>query len=297
MRGTLRQSEAERVFSAHRGLLQAVAYRVLGSVTDAEDVVQDAWLRWSRVDAAGVKDAEGYLVRVTTRLAIDRLRSARVRRESYVGPWLPEPMLTAPDVADDVAQADSVSTAMLLVLETLSPVERAVFVLGEVFGYGTAEIARIVGRSDAAVRQIAHRAKHAVHARRRRYDSDPATRRVATERFLAACAGGDLKALMAILAPDVTLVSDGGGFTLAPRKPIHGLERVARAIVVLSRQLPEGSDASVLDVNGGPAIVVYSGRTPVLAVMPHLVDGAIATLHVVSNRHKLTGVTQVTARH
>jgi RNA polymerase sigma-70 factor (ECF subfamily) len=286
----VRQAGAERVFVEHRGLLHAVAYRVLGSVTEAEDVVQDAWLRWSRVDPAAVSDAEGYLVRVTTRLAVVRLRSARVRRESYVGPWLPEPMLTSPDVAENVVLADSVSTAMLLVLEALSPVERAVFVLSEAFGYSHAEIAGFTGRSDASVRQIAHRARQAVGARRHRYDTDPEVRQQVTERFLAACLGGDLNALMEVLAPDVILVSDGGGFTGAPRKPIHGTVYVARAIVVLSKRRPAGSTAQVLQVNGGPGIVIYSGRTPVLALTLHLADGAIKEMHVVSNPEKLHGV-------
>ncbi|MDF2710358.1 MAG: polymerase, sigma-24 subunit, subfamily [Nonomuraea muscovyensis] len=284
------RSTTEHRFAEHRALLHAVAYRVLGSVTEAEDVVQDAWLRWSRVDTATVSDAEGYLVRVAIRLAIDRLRSARVRRESYVGPWLPEPMLTSPDVAEDVMLADSVSTAMLCVLETLSPLERAVFVLSEAFGYSHAEIARCVGRSDAAVRQIAHRAKRAVEARRRRYDTDQATRQQATERFLAACLGGDVTALIEVLAPDVTMVSDGGGVTGAPRKAIHGHEYVARAIVILSRRMPDDARARVSQVNGGPGIVVHSGPTPVLAITLHLVKGAVETVHVVSNPAKLTGV-------
>jgi RNA polymerase sigma-70 factor (TIGR02957 family) len=286
----VRPIETERVFAEHRGLLYAVAYRVLGSVTEAEDVVQDAWLRWSRVDSSAVSDAEGYLVRVTTRLAVDRLRSARVRRESYVGPWLPEPLLTSPDVAENVVLADSVSTAMLLLLEALSPVERAVFVLSEAFGYSHAEIAGFTGRSDASIRQIAHRARKAVSARRHRYDTDPEVRQQVTERFLEACLGGDLNALMEVLAPDVILVSDGGGFTGAPRKPIRGIVYVARAIVVLSKRRPAGSDARLLHVNGGPGIVIYSGRTPVLALTLHLADGAIQEVHVVSNPEKLRGV-------
>jgi RNA polymerase sigma-70 factor (TIGR02957 family) len=284
------RSEAERSFAEHRSLLRAVAYRVLGSVTEAEDVVQDAWLRWSRVDVATVADVEGYLVRVATRLAIDRLRSARVRRESYVGPWLPEPMLTSPDIAEDVVLADSVSTAMLFVLEALSPLERAVFVLSEAFGYSNSEIARFVGRSDAAVRQVAHRAKKAVAARRRRYDTDQATRQEATERFLAACLDGDVTALMKTLAPDVTMVSDGGGVTGAPRKPIHGREYVARAIAILSRRMPDDSYAEVLQVNGGPGVVIRAGRTPVLAITLHFLNGAIETVHVVSNPEKLTDI-------
>lgn len=285
-----RRSVADRAFAEYRDLLRAVAYRVLGSVTDAEDVVQDAWLRWRRVDPASVVDAEGYLVRVATRLAIDRLRSARVRRESYVGPWLPEPMLTSPDVADDVLLAESVSTAMLLVLESLSPMERAVFVLGEAFGYRNADIARIVGRSHATVRQIAHRARKAVDERRQRYDVDQETILRATERFRDVCVGGDVRALLEILAPDVTIMSDGGGLTGAPRKPIHGRTYVAKAIVVLAKRRPVDSRAEVLQVNGAPGLVIYSGRTPVLAVTLHLVDGAIRTVHVVSNPEKLTGV-------
>jgi RNA polymerase sigma-70 factor (ECF subfamily) len=288
----LEQPEAERLFAEHRGLLQAVAYRVLGSVADAEDVVQDAWLRWSRVDIAGVNDAEGYLVRVATRLAIDRLRSARVRRESYVGPWLPEPMLTSPDIAEDVVLADSVSTAMLLVLEALSPMERAVFVLREAFGYSYAEIAGFVERGEATVRQIARRAKVAVEARRHRYDTDQATRQQATERFLAATLGGDLKALMEVLAPGVTLVSDGGGITAAPRKSIHGRQRVARALVIFAKRKPEDANAEMSQINGGPGIVIFSGRTPILAITLHLVDGVIETVHVVSNPEKLTGVVE-----
>jgi RNA polymerase sigma-70 factor (TIGR02957 family) len=288
----LEPPEAERLFGEHRGLLQAVAYRVLGSVTGAEDVVQDAWLRWSRVDTAGINDAEGYLVRVATRLAIDRLRSARARREFYVGPWLPEPMLTSPDIAEAVVLADSVSTAMLLVLEALSPMERAVFVLREAFGYSYAEIAGFVERSESTVRQIARRAKAAVGARRHRYDTDQATRQQATERFLAAAIGGDIKALMEVLAPEVTLVSDGGGITAAPRKTIRGLEWVARALVTFAKRKPEDAKAQVLQINGGPGIVIFSRRTPILAITLHLVDGFIETVHVVSNPEKLTGVVQ-----
>ncbi|MEV0800548.1 RNA polymerase sigma-70 factor [Kribbella sp. NPDC050281] len=279
-----------KTFAEHRGLLYAVAYRVLGSVAEAEDVVQDSWLRWSRVDPATVDDPEGYLVRVATRLAIDRLRSAAVRRESYVGPWLPEPMLTSPDAAEDVVRNDSVSTAMLLVLEALSPTERAVFVLNEAFGYSHTEIAHILGRQDADVRQLAHRARKAVAVRRRRYDTDRSTQRQVTEKFLAACLDGDVKALMKVLAPDVTLISDGGGLTGAPRKPIHGPAYVAQAFIVLSRRRPEGSRVEIRQVNGAPGFVITSGGTAVVAATFYLVDGAIDTIHVVSNPEKLTGV-------
>jgi hypothetical protein len=199
-------------------------------------------------------------------------------------------MLTSPDIADDVLLAESVSTAMLLVLEALSPIERAVFVLREAFGYSHAEIARFVGRREATVRQIAHRAKVAVEARRHRYDTDPVTRRQATQRFLAAAFGGDLNALMEVLAPEVTLVSDGGGITPAPRKTIHGLQRVARALVTNARRKPGDATAQVLQINGGPGIVIFSGPAPILAITLHLVDGLIEAVHVVSNPEKLTGI-------
>jgi RNA polymerase sigma factor (sigma-70 family) len=288
--GDVAADRRERAFAEHRGLLYAVAYRTLGSASEAEDVVQDAWLRWNRVDPDTVADPEAFLVRVSIRLAIDHLRSARVRRESYVGPWLPEPILTGPDIADDVVGAESISTALLVILETLSPPERAVFVLNEAFGYPYADIARLLGRREPAVRQLAHRARRAVEARRQRYDVDPLIRRQVAQRFLSATAGGDITALMAVLAPGVTLVSDGGGLTRAPRRPVHGARLVARAFVVLSRQLPADAVAYVHQVNGGPGIVVRSGGTPVLAITLHLADGVVETVHVVSNPHKLTGV-------
>ncbi|MEV0288948.1 RNA polymerase sigma factor SigJ [Kribbella sp. NPDC050820] len=280
-------------FTRHKGLLYAVAYRMLSSVADAEDVVQEAWLRWDEVDQATIEDPEAYLVKVTIRLSIDRVRSAAIRRESYVGPWLPEPMLTTPDAADDVVRADTVSTAMLLVLQALSPTERAVFILNEAFGYNLTEIAAILGRRDADVRQLAHRARAAVADRRRKYDADPATQQQVTERFLEACLGGDLKALMDVLAPDVTLISDGGGLTGAPRKPIHGPQYVAQAIILLSQRRPADSHVVLRHVNGAPGLVIYAGATPVIAATFHLVDGAIETIHVVSNPQKLTGVAEV----
>jgi RNA polymerase sigma-70 factor (ECF subfamily) len=281
---------AADVFDRHRGKLAAVAYRVLGRVGDVEDVVQDTWLRWSGVDPATVEDPEAYLVRVTTRLAIDRLRSAQARREQYVGPWLPEPMLTSPDVADQVALADSVSTAMLLVLESLSPLERAVFVLREAFGYSHAEIAGFVGRSEVSVRQTAARARAHVEEHRVRYDTDLATRTAVTERFLAACAGGDLRELIAVLAPGVELVSDGGGLAPAPRKVIEGLDLVSRALLTFAGRLPESPSIRLEQVNGGPAIVVYSAGVPSTAVILHLVDGLVRSIHLIANPQKLAGL-------
>ncbi|WP_144128243.1 RNA polymerase sigma factor SigJ [Catellatospora sichuanensis] len=275
------------VFEERRGLLQAVAYRVLGTVTDAEDIVQEAWLRWNGVDADKVDDPTAYLVKVTTRLAIDRLRSAQAQRVSYVGPWLPEPMLTSGDVADNVTLADTVSSAMLLVLETLSPLERAVFVLREAFGYSHAEIAGILDRSEDAVRQTAMRARDHVAAKHRKYDTDPMTRRRAAEFFMDACAGGDLATLMGILAPDVSLVCDGGGLAPAPRRAVRGMELVARALVTFAGRMPEDPSVELAEVNGGPAIIVRSGQTPAAVIMLHLVDGVVEEIHLVSNPEKL----------
>ena len=295
--------DATRVFDEHRDLLISVAYRVLGRVADAEDAVQEAWLRWSNVDPSEVADPRSFLVRVTTRLAIDRLRRVKARRESYVGPWLPEPMLTGCDVAEDVALAESVSMAMLVVLETLSPLERAVFVLREAFGMPHSEIAEILGRSEPAVRQLARRAREHVRERGHRFETDQTTRRQVTERFLQATTSGDLEALMGVLAPGVTLVADGGGLALAPRRPIHGADKVARFLVAIvaepqmARFLQSAGIEQVPDlhvhtvqVNGGPGIVVTSRGTPVSALLLDVSDGFVQTIHLVANPEKLSGV-------
>ncbi|MGP3959123.1 RNA polymerase sigma factor SigJ [Nonomuraea sp. 3N208] len=282
--------QATRIFAEHRGRLRAIAYRMLGRIGEAEDVVQDAWLRWSNADTAEVADPEAYLVRVVTRLAIDRLRSAQAQREQYVGPWLPDPVVTTPDIADEVALADTVSSAVLVLLESLTPLERAVFVLHEAFGYSYAEIAEMVGRSEASVRQTARRAREHVEQRRVRYDTDPATRAEVTERFLAAAAGGDLAGLMAVLAPDVRLVSDGGGKAPAPRQAIVGPRLVAQALARFAGRMPADPRTEIMELNGGPGIVVHSGDTPVVALTLHLVGGAVHTVHLVSNPDKLTGL-------
>jgi RNA polymerase sigma-70 factor (ECF subfamily) len=231
-----RPLDAAGVFDEHRGLLVSVAYRVLGSVSDAEDAVQDAWLRWSGVDHSKIANTRAFLVRVTTRLAIDRLRRAKARRESYVGPWLPEPVLTAPDVAEDVALAESISMAMLVVLETLSPLERAVFVLREAFSMPYTEIAEILGRKEEAVRQLARRAREHVQERRSRFEADQTAQRRVTERFLEATSSGDLETLMRVLAPGVALMADGGGRALAPRRPVRGAEKVARFLLSVATE-------------------------------------------------------------
>jgi RNA polymerase sigma-70 factor, ECF subfamily len=292
------------VFDEHRALLISVAYRILGSVTDAEDTVQEAWLRWSGVNSSDVRDPRAFLVRVTTRLAIDRLRRAKTRRESYVGPWLPEPILTGRDVAEDVALAESVSMAMLVVLETLSPLERAVFVLREAFGMSYAEIANVLGRKVEAVRQLGHRARNHVQERRARFDADQSEQRRVTERFLEATSTGDLEGLMAVLAPEVTLVADGGGRALAPRRPVRGAEKVARFLLAVATEermarflRSVGSEpvaanlrVHVSQVNGGPGILVVSGAKPISTLVLDVSDGVVRTIHLVANPEKLAGV-------
>src|SRR5688572_3024619 len=225
-----RMDSATEVFLAHRNLLFTVAYEMLGSAADAEDVLQETWLRWAEVDLDGVRNQRAYLVRIATRQALLRLRTLGRRKESYVGPWLPEPLLTAPDVAEDVALAESVSMAMLLVLETLTPTERAVFVLREVFDLGYDEVAAAVDKSPAAVRQIAHRARAHVAARRPRGVVSPAEARAALAAFQRAAETGDLQGLFAILAPDVVALSDGGGVKQAMLRPVVGADRVARSM-------------------------------------------------------------------
>ena len=278
---------ATRAFEEHRRYLQAVAYRLLGRVGEAEDVVQDAWLRWRDVDHASVDDPRAYLTQVTTRLAIDRLRRERRRRETYVGPWLPEPVELEPDAAERAELADSVEMALLVVLETLSPLERAVFVLREAFGEPYEEIARIVDRNEAAVRQLARRARQHIDERRPRFDADRGTRREVTARFLDAAAGGDVDALMELLAPDVTLVSDGGGVVRAALRPLEGAAAVARWLAgVAARPLPEPS-FEVVDLNGGPAGIVRSkGRTQA-AIVLGVEAGRIRAVYLVANPEKL----------
>jgi len=291
------------VFAAHRDLLVGVAYRMLGSATDAEDVVQDAWLRWSTVDPGTVEDVRAYLVTITTRLAVDRLRRVKARRESYIGSWLPEPVSTGPDVADHAELAGSVELALLVVLETLSPLERAVFVLREAFDLPFAEIAQIIGREEAATRQLARRAREHVQERRPRFEVDRSERRTITERFLAASASGDLDGLTRLLAEDVRLVSDGGGKARAPRRVIVGVDKVSRFLGSITR--PEAAPAflesvgaaptsaysfAVTDVNAGPAIVVNADGRPIVVLSLVVHAGRIAEIYLIANPEKLGAV-------
>jgi RNA polymerase sigma-70 factor (TIGR02957 family) len=291
----------QQVFHRHRNLLFSVAYRILGSAADAEDAVQDAWLKWSGADRSHVADPKAYLTRIVSNLALERLRSARHKRETYVGPWLPEPILTSGDTADAVTAAESVSMAMLVVLESLSPLERAVFVLREVFEFSHAEIAEAVERSEAAVRQVAHRAREHVHARRPRFAADRARQREVTERFFAAATGGDVNALLELLSPDVTLWTDGGGKVRQALRPVVGAQTVAAwfgAIGTISYQgvAPEDMTAELADLNGGPGIVFTApGRVIATVTFDFGADGRITAIHNVANPDKLQAVADGTA--
>jgi RNA polymerase sigma-70 factor, ECF subfamily len=280
------------VFDGHRRLLFDVAYRMTGSVADAEDLVQEAWLRWSTVDPTEVHNPKAYLVRTITNLSLNQLTSARARRERYVGPWLPEPLLTQPDASQEAEMAESVSMAMLVVLETLSPLERAVFLLHDVFGYSHGEIASIVDRPETAVRQTASRARAHVAARRPRFSTEEGVRAQAAERFLSACAGGDLAALMAVLAPDVVAWSDGGGRTSAALRPLVGADHVARWILgVLRKPVSQGVEMSIVSINGQPGLLGTAQGQPIGAVCLDVdADGRVVAVRFVVNPDKLGGL-------
>ncbi|MFD5703144.1 RNA polymerase sigma-70 factor [Streptomyces lasiicapitis] len=276
----------EDPYVTHRTLLFTVAYEMLGSAADAEDVLQESWLRWSGVDRAQVRDPRAYLVRLVTRQALNRLRTLSRSREDYVGEWLPEPLLTSPDVADDVELAESVSMAMLTVLETLGPTERAVFVLREVFEMPYGEIAEVVGKSPAAVRQIGRRARDHVAARQPRVRVSRSEQQAVVERFLLALRTGELQELLAVMAPDVVLITDGGGVVPAALAPLHGADQVARILAGAHRKASafaatpvwlNGEPAGRLDIAGEPTTVS-------LAVE----DGRVTRIYVVRNPGKLT---------
>ncbi|WP_199240038.1 MULTISPECIES: RNA polymerase sigma-70 factor [Kribbella] len=289
-----RPDPATEAFLAHRSLLFTVAYEMLGSAVDAEDVLQETWLRWAGVDLDTVQAQRAYLVRITTRQALLRLRTLGRRKESYVGPWLPEPLLTTPDVAEDVELADSVSMAMLLVLETLAPTERAVFVLREVFALAYDEIAEAVDKSPAAVRQIAHRARAHVADRRPRGAVSAAETREALAAFQWAVETGDLQRLFDILAPDVVLLGDGGGLVQAAVSPIVGADKVARVMAVGLPRLAEAS-LQLAQVNGHPALILrLNGEIDTVTAL-RIDDGLITGLYAVRNPEKLSHMEKETS--
>ncbi|MEV0728171.1 RNA polymerase sigma-70 factor [Polymorphospora sp. NPDC050346] len=279
-------------FLRHRSLLFTVAYEMLGSAADAEDVVQEAWLKWAGVDQAEVRDPRAYLVRVVTRKALDRLRTLIRRREEYVGPWLPEPLLTSPDVADDVELADSLSTAMLLVLETLTPTERAVFVLREVFDLGYDELAEAVGKTPAAVRQIAHRARTRVAERRPRGAASPAEARGALEAFQRAIETGDLQGLVDLLAPDVVALGDGGGVKQAMPRPVIGADKVARLMTAGLATVADRLSAELVQVNGWSALLLRLDGEIDSVMSVRVVEGLVTGMYTVRNPEKLSRILQ-----
>jgi RNA polymerase sigma-70 factor (ECF subfamily) len=274
-----------RAFLEHRELLFSIVYNMLSSVADTEDVLQETWLSWSTRE--GIENPRAYLVRIAVNAALARRTSINRRREEYYGPWLPEPVVSG---SDPVERAETVSMAMLVVLETLSPLERAVFVLHEVFGYAHAEIAEILDRSPAAVRQLAHRAREHVQARRPRFQADPQVRLEVTEKFIAAIVGGDLNALMEVLAPDVTLWGDGGGKARAAGlHPVQGRDKIARLIVGDADRRPIPSlDVRYRTVNGDPSALLLSGDTPFAVIVLDVDGDQITGIYAVTNPDKLS---------
>jgi RNA polymerase sigma-70 factor (ECF subfamily) len=285
---------ATETFVAHRNLLFTVAYEMLGSAADAEDVLQETWLRWVKIDVGQVRDQRAYLVRITTRQALNRLRSMKRRKEAYVGPWLPEPLLTTSDVAKDVELAESVSMALMLVLETLSQTERAVFVLREAFGISYDEIAAAVGKSPAAVRQIAHRARQHVDARRPRTVVSQSQARAAVEAFQRALETQDLQGLLDVLAPEVVAISDGGGLKQAAPRPIVGAEKVARFIIGALAKTDARLAVDPTVINGNPALVLRLDGELDGAMAVRVEDTRITGLYYVRNPDKLTHVESAT---
>ena len=289
---TTTDEHAER-FTLLRPLLFTIVYEILGSATESDDVLQDSYLRWAEVDLATVRDTKSYLAQLVTRQALKALRASARRREDYVGPWLPEPLLLDDrDASADVVLAESVSMAMLVLLETLTPDERAVFVLREVFGFDYDEIAGAVGKSATAVRQVAHRAREHVQSRRKRFepvDAEESAR--ITEQFLAATATGDLDGLMALLAPDVTWIADGGGRPGAARRPVVGAAAVTAAIVGPLRKGLADKRIEVVTANSAPAVMVYSGDHLETIFTVEIINGKITHFYAIANPDKLVTVT------
>jgi RNA polymerase sigma-70 factor (ECF subfamily) len=279
--------DPSEVFDRHRPLLFSIAYRMLGSVMDAEDIVQEAFVRWQRASGTEVRSPRAYLSSVVTRLCIDQLRSARVQREQYVGPWLPEPLPTepAPNAVDE-----SLSMAFLVLLESLTPTERAVFLLREVFDYDYGEISRFVGKSEANCRQIARRARQSVAARRPRFERSAEQEERLVERFLEACASGDMDGLVSLLSDDITLWSDGGGRVRAALNPIYGSDRVGRFLLGILREVPPDFVTRQGQINGEPGIVGYAGGHPMGVLTLDILDGRIRAIRIVVNPEKLRAV-------
>lgn len=286
---------ATDAFTEHRELLFSIVYGMLGTVADTEDVLQETWLAWERRFQAGaIEYPRAYLARVAINAAMARDRDIKRRRETYIGPWLPEPLPAAaeePDAAESLVRSESISMALMVVLESLSPAERAVFVLREVFGYAHGEIAEMLDKSPAAVRQLSHRARSHVEARRPRYRVDPRVHRELTERFMTAVRGGDLDGLLGLLAPDATLICDGGGRApAAGPRPLHGAERVAGLLTRRTFRLAQGMEMDYRTVGGAPAALMYrEGRVVSVLVLDLTAEGDRVTgVYAVTNPEKLT---------
>lgn len=280
------------MFHEHRPLLFTIAYQITGSSTDAEDVLQDSYLRWADVDESELTNLRAYLSQLVTRQALNHLRARSRRREEYVGPWLPEPLRTetSGDASEDVLLAESVSMAMLVVLETLTPDERAVFVLREVFGFEHAEIAEAVGRSAPAVRQMAHRAREHVKARRRRFEPTTAAVQRISEQFLRSATTGDVQGLLTLLAPGAVLISDGGGKVSAARKPVLGAANIAAFLVGIAASPLPSMRIETAVLNGSPAIIAYSADRVDLVLLLEFADALVAAVYIVRNPDKLTAI-------
>jgi RNA polymerase sigma-70 factor (ECF subfamily) len=282
-------------FTQLRPLLFTIAYEILGSATESDDVLQESYLRWAEVDLSTVQDTKAYLAQLVTRQSLNSLRAQSRRREDYVGPWLPEPLLLETggnkDASSDVILAESVSMAMLVVLETLTPDERAVFVLREVFGFSHDEIAATIGKSTAAVRQMAHRAREHVQSRRKRFEPvDPKLSMEITARFFAAASTGDLDGLLEMLTDDVEWTADSDGKVSAARRPVVGADKVARVIIGLVRVAGESGRVEPAMYNNAPALKLYLGDSFEGIITVEITDGKISHFYAMRNPDKLTGV-------
>ncbi len=279
------------VFLRLRPALFGVAYRMLGSATEADDVLQEAFLRWRSQPGNAIESPKAFLTTVVTRLCIDQLRSARARRETYVGQGLPEPVSTDPEPSGSAELADSLSLAFLVLLEELSPAERAAFILREVFGYSYAETAVVLERSEPACRQLVSRALRQIGGRRRRFDSDGRVGEELVVRFLAACAGGDVDGLLSLLAPDVVVWTDGGSKVKSAPRPVVGPGRATRFLINVTKRLPAGAQVRTASINGQPGVVIEEDGVPITVAALDIVDGVICGVRVISNPDKLSAIT------
>lgn len=275
-------------FTTHRPLLFSIAYRMTGTVMDAEDILQEAFIRCQQAGDSTIESPKAYLSAVVTRLCIDHLRSAQVKRETYIGPWLPEPLVTT-TAPDEMSQlADSLSIAFLVLLERLSPIERAAFLLRNVFDYDYPTIATMLDKSEAACRQIIHRANERINHERPRFDANPEQRDTLLQQFLEACASGDLAGLMALLSDDIVLTSDGGGKVAAAQRPVVGAANVARLLLGLTKRMPEGASVKPCTVNNGPGLAIYQANKPLVVFSFQLVAGRIQNIYAIVNPDKLS---------